>query len=125
MPSPPPTDDLLDLRMLPAWVNEPARPNDYSNFEGEDADPTGRRQDRPRNRDRERRGPRTADRRKERPTRDRDRGPRRPQDGNRDQGASRERQPQIEAEPLAVAVRFLPHQKAFENVIAQIKSAPI
>src|SRR5205814_10008961 len=28
-------------------------------------------------------------------------------------------------EPLAVTVRFLPHQKAFESVIAQIKSAPI
>ncbi|HEX4631735.1 MAG TPA: hypothetical protein VH188_12305 [Chthoniobacterales bacterium] len=125
MPSPPPTDDLLDLRMLPAWVNEPARPNDYSNFEGEEAEPAGRRPDRPRNRDRERRGPRTADRRKERPGRDRDRGPRRPHDATRDHGPSRERRPQVEPEPLAVNVRFLPHQKAFDNVIAQIKSASI
>jgi hypothetical protein len=125
MPSPPPTDDLLDLRMLPAWVNEPARPNDYANFEGEDAESDGRRQDRPRNRDRERRGPRTADRRKERPGRDRDRRPPRPHDARREHGPSREQRPQVEAEPLAVTVRFLPHQKAFENVIAQIKSAPI
>ena len=125
MPSPPPTDDLLDLRMLPAWVNEPARSNDYSNFEGEEAEPAGRRQDRPRNRDRERRGPRTADRRKERPGRDRDRGPRRPEDARREHGPARERRPQVDLEPLAVNIRFLPHQKAFENVIAQIKSAPI
>src|SRR3954468_14356302 len=105
MPSPPPTDDLLDLRMLPAWVNEPARPNDYANFEGEDAEATARRQDRPRNRDREHRGPRTADRRKERAARGRDRAPRRPHDAKRDHRPSRERQPQIEAEPLAVTVR--------------------
>jgi hypothetical protein len=125
MPSPPPTDDLLDLRMLPAWVNEPTRPNDYANFEGEEAEPSRRRQDRPRNREGERRGPRPADRRREGPGRDRDRGPRRPHDAKRDQGRPREPRPQVEAEPIAVTVRFLPHQKAFENVIAQIKSAPI
>jgi hypothetical protein len=125
MPSPPPTDDLLDLRMLPAWANEPARPNHYADFEGEEADPSGRRPDRSRNRDRERRGPRTADRRKERPGRDRDRRPPRPHDPKREHAPSRERRPEVEQEPLAVAIRFLPHQKAFENVIAQIKSAPI
>src|SRR5436190_10238947 len=123
MPSPTPTEDLLDLRMLPAWANEPARPNDYANFEGEEADPTGRRHDRPRNRDRERRGPQKPKRRKDRP--DRDRRPSRAQDAQRDHGQQRERRPEIQHEPLAVTVRFLPHQKAFESVIAQIKSAPI
>jgi len=123
MPSPPPTEDLLDLRMLPAWANEPARPNDYADFEGEDAEPGRRRHDRPRNRDRERRGPRSPDRRKERP--ERDRRPPRPQDGKRDHDHPRERRPETEVEPLAVAIRFLPHQKAFENVIAQIKSSPV
>src|SRR5436190_14324171 len=125
MPSPTPTEDLLDLRMLPSWANEPARPNDYANFEGEEADPTGRRHDRPRNRDRdrERRGPRKPKRRKDRP--DRDRRPSRAQDAQRDHGQQRERRPEVHHEPLAVTVRFLPHQKAFENVIAQIKSAPI
>src|SRR5436190_9555965 len=123
MPSPTPTEDLLDLRMLPAWANEPARPNDYANFEGEEADPTGRRHDRPRNRDRERRGPQKPKRRKDRP--DRDRRPSRAQDAQRDHGQQRERRPEVHHEPLAVTVRFLPHQKAFENVIAQIKSAPI
>jgi hypothetical protein len=125
MPSPTPTEDLLDLRLLPAWANEPARQNDYSDFQGEEPETPGRRHDRPRNRDRERdrRGPRNSERRKDRP--DRDRRPARPQDGRRDHGQSRERRPEINVEPLAVTVRFLPHKKAFENVIAQIKSAPI
>ncbi|HEV2806182.1 MAG TPA: hypothetical protein VGW57_14765 [Chthoniobacterales bacterium] len=109
--------------MLPAWANEPARPNDYANFEGEDADSGGRRPDRPRSRDRDRdrdrRGPRKPDRQRERPSRDN--RSRRPPDARREQ----ERRPEMPAEPLGVTVRFLPHQKAFENVIAQIKSAPI
>jgi hypothetical protein len=107
--------------MLPAWANEPARSNDYANFEGEDADSGGRRPDRPRNRDRDRdrRGPRKPDRQRERPNRDT--RPHRPPNARREQ----ERRPEFPTEPLAVTVRFLPHQKAFENVIAQIKSAPI
>ena len=40
--------DLLDLKMMPAWVNEPTRTNDYANYQGEDE----------RSFDRERRGPR-------------------------------------------------------------------
>src|SRR6476469_1431647 len=128
MPSSPPNEDLLDLRMLPAWANEPARPTDYADFEGEEADPTGRRHDRsPRNRDRdrERRGPRKPDGRKDRPDRNRDRRSPRPPDPRRDHGPQRDRREETPVEPLAVSVRFLPHQKAFENVIAQIKSAPI
>jgi hypothetical protein len=125
MPLPTPTEDLLDLRLLPAWANEPARSNDYANFEGEELDGPGRRSDRPRNRDRERdrRGPRKPERRKDRP--DRDRRPSRASDGNRDHGQPREHRPEISVEPLAVTIRFLPHAKAFENVIAQIKSASI
>src|SRR5205085_9235576 len=121
MPSPTPTEDPLDLRMLPAWANEPARPNDYANFEGEDAERGGRRHDRPRNRgrERERRGPRKPERQKQSP--DRDGRSRRAPDARRE----REPRPEIRVEPLAVTIRFLPHQKAFDNVIAQIKSAPI
>ena len=127
MPSPPPTEDLLDLRMLPAWANEPARPNDYADFEGEQPEPAGRRGERPRHRDRDRdrRGPRKPDGRKDRPDRNRDRRPARAHDGQRDHAPQRDRHADVPAEPLAVTIRFLPHQKAFENVIAQIKSAPI
>jgi hypothetical protein len=125
MPSPPPTEDLLDLRFLPAWANEPARPNVYSDFEGEESEPAGRRRDfsRSRDRERERRGPRKPERRKDRP--DRERRPPRSHDRKRDHGQPRERPPEINVELLAVTIRFLPHRKAFENVIAQIKSAPI
>src|ERR1700730_16978564 len=123
MPPPTPTEDLLDLRMLPAWANKPARPNDYANFQGEDAEPAGRRHDRPRNRDRDQRAPRKPERRNDRP--DRDRRSSRAPNARREHDPARERRPEVNLEPLAVTVRFLPHQKAFENVIAQIKSAPI
>jgi hypothetical protein len=127
MASPTTNEDLLDLKMLPAWANEPARANDYADFEGEDADAGQRRSDRPRsrNRDRDQRGPRKPDRRDERPKRD-GRGPRsRPDGGRREGGPQREHRPEVQLEPLAVTVRFLPHARAFENVIAQIKSSPV
>jgi hypothetical protein len=129
MASPTTNEDLLDLKMLPAWANEPARANDYADFEGEDADPGQRRSDRPRNRnrDRDQRGPRKPDRRDERPKRDgRGPGPRsRPDGGRREGGPQREHRPEVQLEPLTVNVRFLPHTRAFENVIAQIKSSPV
>src|SRR5205085_7372062 len=37
MSSPVPPEELLDLRFLPAWVNEPVHPNDYANFQGEES----------------------------------------------------------------------------------------
>jgi len=129
MASPTTNEDLLDLKMLPAWANEPARANDYADFEGEDADAGQRRSDRPRNRNRERdqRGPRKPDRRDERPKRDgRGPGPRsRPDGARREGGPPREHRPEVQLEPLAVNVRFLPHARAFESVIAQIKSSPV
>src|SRR5436190_13408134 len=128
MASPAPTDDLLDLRMLPAWANEPARPNEYADFQGEDSDPSRQRSDRPRrppgNRQDRGRRPDRADRSggsKDRPNRDSRSGP--PRDPRRDRGALRSPRPEAAPEPLAVDVRFLPHQRAFENVIAQIKSS--
>src|SRR5437868_2563554 len=127
MASPTTTEDLLDLKMLPAWANEPTRPNDYADFEGEGMDAGPRHADRPRSRDRDRdrRGPRKPDRRDDRQKRnERGRGPR-PDGSRRYQGPQHERRPEPRLEPLEVTVRFLPHQRAFENVIAQIKSAPV
>src|SRR3954454_3519872 len=130
MASPAPTDDLLDLRMLPAWANEPTRPNEYADFEG-DTDPSRQRPDRPRRppgnrQDRDRRRPDRSerpDRPRERPNRD---NRSRPQgDPRRDRGPQRPARPEIAPEPLAIDVRFLPHQRAFENVIAQIKSSSV
>jgi len=128
MGSPTTPEDLLDLKMLPAWVNEPARPNDYADFEGEDPGSFDRRSDRPRNRnrDRERRGPQTRDPRA-RPARDQ--RPQRPRPGGargeRPESAPRERRAPEAVTPVAVTVRFLPHPRAFDSVVAQIKSGPV
>ena len=128
MGSPTTPEDLLDLKLLPAWVNEPARPNDYANFEGEEPGAYERRSDRPqsRNRDRDRRGPQARDPRA-RPARDqRPRRPR-PDDARRERpdGGQRERRPPEAVAPVAVTVRFLPHPRAFESVAAQIKSGTV
>lgn len=126
MASPTTTEDLLDLKMLPAWVNEPARPNDYANFEGEDPAASERRPGQQRNRDRDRRRPperdprarQQRDQRSRRPRSDQAR-PERPSD------AHREHRPLAIVEPVAATVRFLPHRRAFDSVIAQIKSGSV
>ena len=128
MSSPTTTEDLLDLKLLPSWVNEPARPNDYANFEGEDPGAFERRSDRPgnRNRERDRRGPQA---REPRAKQARDQRPRRPRPdsarGERPDGAQRDRRPAEQVRPVSVTVRFLPHPRAFDSVVAQIKSGPV
>jgi hypothetical protein len=131
MPSPSTPEDLLDLKLLPAWVNEPARVNEYSHFEGEEErsfDRGGPRRGGG-DRDRERRAPRSRDarapqsrdQRPRRPRPDRPSGPRPAEDRPR-QEDRREREV---VPPLAVNVRFLPHAAAFNSVIAQIKSGSV
>jgi hypothetical protein len=148
MSSPTTTEELLDLKLLPAWVNEPVRPNEYSHYEGEDARSFERGGQRP-NRgggDRDRRGPRSRDprdpqsrdargpqSREARGPQSRDqrfRGPRpdrpggaRPGGNRRERDERSERPPQ--APPIAVTVRFIPHAPAFNSVIAQIKSGSV
>ncbi|MGZ5004709.1 MAG: hypothetical protein ACXWG7_04010 [Chthoniobacterales bacterium] len=121
MAEPTTTADLLDLKMMPAWVNEPARSNDYADFEGEAVE-----------RSFERRGPRPSHDRKPRGRRpegreqrggkrpDRKRAPERKDDRREDQ---RPREPQRDLSHITV--RFLPHAAAFESVVAQIKSGSI
>ena len=131
--------DLLDLKLMPAWVNEPAGTNEYADHSGEDDRPLF-----------ERRGPRPERGRDQRPggrkpgggnrdgrrdARDNrgrpdNRGPRddrRPREGGRPQvGPRRDDRPPREMAPLPqVAVRFLPHPAAFESVIAQMKSGSL
>ena len=139
MSSPTTTEELLDLKLLPAWVNEPVRANEYSDFEGEDpgSDARGGRRPREHGRDRDRRGPQSResrgpqsresrgpqsrDQRSRGPRPDR-RGPGRPQENHRERDDRRERPP---VQPLAVTVRFIPHAPAFKSVIAQIKSGSV
>jgi hypothetical protein len=123
MPAPAPSEDLLDLRMLPSWANEPSRPNEYANFEGDDSDPSRQRRDRPRRRERDRQDRRGPDRSKERPNRESRSRP--PRDPRRDRGPQRAPRPEIAPEPLAVTIRFLPHRRSFESVVAQIKSSSV
>jgi hypothetical protein len=131
MSSPTTTEDLLDLKLLPAWVNEPARPNDYANFEGEDprSDERGgwrppqrsRERDRRAPQSREPRGPQSREQRSRRPRSDRP-GAARPDENHRGRDDRRERPP---VQPIAVTVRFIPHAPAFNSVIAQIKSGSV
>lgn len=112
--------DLLDLKMLPAWASETARPNDYANFAGEEFSPRDRgerggdgRRDRPR------RPPASRDGGKERRPR-----PERRRDDSGPAPVHRERERETMVLP-PVAVRFLPHVVAFNNVAEQIKSGSV
>jgi hypothetical protein len=129
--------DLVDLKMLPAWVNEPAQGERYAQVEGEkDFERRRGPHDRPR-RDRKRprrdgegirRGERllsktgSDNRRRERP--DRKRQGQRP---HRGQHRDREGRPKsFQSVPLPpITVRFLPQPPAFEKVVAQIKSGSV
>ncbi len=121
--------DLLDLKMMPAWVNEPTRSNDYADFEGEEESRGGRERRGPqRGRDQRPRGPKPAgrrdDRRDDRRRPEGRRGEREPRPSERRDEPSRA--PREAPAPLPqVAVRFMPHRAAFESVVAQIKSASV
>ncbi len=124
--------DLLDLKMLPAWVKEPAPADGYAHHEGEkDGEPRRRGHDR---RLRDRRG---LNRKRptpnvERPTfksdnadRHRLRSKRVGHDRHIRRGKDRHREDRHKvAAPVApsIAVKFLPQPPAFENVVVQIKS---
>jgi hypothetical protein len=115
---------LVDLKMLPAWANEPSPAERYAHFEGEE---NGDR--------RERRGPDRGqrDRRPARGARDghqrRERdGGRRPRDASRRDDRPRREADRPAREPLklpAVEVRFLPRAGALTNVTAQIKGGSV
>ena len=121
--------DLLDLKLMPAWVNEPAGGTDYSEYTGDEGAAPFNRERRPpqRGRDGGSHGPkpRGRDDRKPRDARDQ-RRPGRPPERDRGAAPHQPRERREAPAPLPqVAVRFLPHQGAFESVIAQIKSGSI
>ena len=117
--------DLLDLKLLPAWVKEPVDTSDYQRYAGEDE----RRDLRSRHKVKHPTHNRTATdvRRFKRAGRDSERAsrtarrPRRVPD--RAESPRRENQSKVSA-PVApeIAIRFLPYPPAFESVVAQIKS---
>ena len=113
MSAPAPSADLLDLRLLPAWVKEPAAPNEYSEFAGEEIESPQRRDRRPPDRRRDQARPAGRERGDKREHR---------------HSAHRERE-RFERRPAPslppVTVRFLPQPSSLENVIAQIKAGPV
>ena len=124
MAEPTPAIDLLDLKMMPAWVNEPTRTNDYADFAGEEVERGfDRRSPRP-PRDRKPRAHRVEGRDKrdgKRPERKAHR-----HDHREKRSDSRERAPREPHRDLShIGVRFLPHTAAFDSVVAQIKSGSI
>ena len=116
--------DLIDLKLLPAWVKEDWSAPRHAGWE-EDQEPWPRggegRRDHPR------RGPRreqkNRDRRDRRPRQDRGRPGRKDRKHVRDSQAPREAPAPTPLPQLDV--HFLPQAAAFENVAAQIKSGTV
>jgi len=120
--------DLLDLKLLPAWVKEPIEERKYDYVESEEARGRDRRHPRGKRptfkvdkRDPSRQEKVGRDRRarriRVRHEQDRDRGPR-PVSRANDQ-----HKPSVV--PPEITVRFLPYSPAFDSVVAQIKSTSV
>ena len=134
------TIDLLDLRLLPAWVKEPAEPKRYADREGEDhgersvrhhdhRPPHGRKRSRI---DRPREGVERVKTKANKQQVGRDFGTRREQRpsgrrrNDREENRTRiDKHPALTQKPLQVDIRFLPYSPAFENVVAQLKSGSV
>jgi hypothetical protein len=136
--SPAEAADLLDLKLLPAWVKEPVEARRYADVEGGPDPERPSRHHRGAPMPRGRRSARTSDRsrtgfqrpttqtgkhepRRHRPERGRH-SPRRERVDDRPRGEERSSETRT---PLQITVRFLPYSAAFENVVAQIKSGSV
>jgi len=107
--------DLLDLKLLPAWVKEPAKERIYEHASGGEDD----RRSRAPNRFRRDRAPRS---RESKMLRESQNG----RDGRaRGRNHGDQRKVFRAIAPAEITVRFLPHSSAFESVVAQIKSASV
>src|SRR5436190_6112933 len=122
------TVDLLDLKLLPAWVKEPAEPRSYADYTGEESrwQKTGHGppRDRPKRRrpsSSQRPGPKT-DRRHPEARRNKGAIPR-ISHGAKDRRPLNRHLPPALTSP--VTVRFMPYSPALENVAAQIKSGSV
>lgn len=151
--------DLLDLKLLPAWVKESAEPASYEHYTGEEehGPREGRRPPRDKRdrkfrrstsdsrsafdrRDQLRRGKRPAFDKanlpepgkagRDRPPRDgfaaanRTRRRSHPRRSKKDRGHE-DRRAFPAAINLSLTIRFLPHSRVFENVVAQIKAGSV
>ena len=127
--------DLLDLKLLPAWVKEPGATNHYDHYTGEEGLAETRSRDRG-HRQKDRKFP-SGDRRRDtqhrtsKPDRrQRDRMPKKGGAGRRDSDRAKNRRSpdrvaQAPPKPFEGTIRFLPRQNVFENVVTQIKSGSV
>src|SRR6266566_6036970 len=128
--SPVETADLLDLKLLPAWVKEPGGARDYEHYTGEEESGVPKKgQGRPQHRKTKRRTSNI-----QRPTSKGGRGQReglRKKTGGSDRRSNgdKNRRSLNQHVPITqtpqVTIRFLPYPPAFENVVAQIKSGSV
>src|SRR5437588_8631655 len=130
--------DLLDLKLLPAWVKEPVEAKRYADAEGERDLERPARHNRGKPMQRGRRSSRSSDRslgsaqrpitkagkheaRRHRSGPDRHSARR----GRMEDHLGREDQPSVTRTPPQIIIHFLPYSPAFENVVAQIKSGSV
>jgi len=127
--------DLLDLKLLPAWVKEPGATNHYDHYTGEVAPAESRSRDRRgRHKDRKLRSPERREHterqgskpdRRHRGRMPRTAGAKRP---DLDRGKNRrfsDRVARAPSKPFEGTIGFLPRESVFENVVAQIKSSSV
>jgi hypothetical protein len=142
--------DLFDLKLLPAWVKEPAEPRSYEHYTGEEREQPRDRQRPPHDKgNRFRRSAFKAQRsaKVRRPDAHEPKKAGRDSESVREQGRSprrsplktgrarpgmdhgedrpRDRRPPVPQEPLEIMIRFLPSSRVFDNVVAQIKSGSV
>jgi hypothetical protein len=130
--------DLLDLKLLPAWVKEPVEPKRYADVEGEHGLERPARHHRGAPTHRGRRSTLDSGRSRAgvqrpitKPGKHEARHRRFEPDRHSARRGSAEDRPRGEEHrsvtrtPLQITIRFLPYSPAFENVVAQIKSGSV
>jgi hypothetical protein len=128
--------DLIDLKLLPAWVKEPTEPKSYEHYTGEEGE--GPRDGRRRSRDKRGGGRKRRTSNFEQPAFKADktlpgrlrkkmgRRERRPRESkDRPVLSGQDRHVPVPRVPLEITTRFLPSSRVFENVAAQIKSGSV
>jgi hypothetical protein len=124
--------NLIDLKLLPAWVKEPVEPRSYEHYTGEEGPRDGRRPSRDKRDHKFKRSAFKA----QRPFKARKADAHEPKRIGRDdrtrrrtdQGEDRhlrDRRSPVARMPLGITTRFLPCLRVFENVATQIKSGSV
>jgi len=130
--------DLLDLRLLPAWMKEPVEAKRYADVEGEHGPERAARHHRGAPTHRGRRSTLDSGRSRagvQRPITRAGKHEARRRRFESDRYSARrgsaedhlrgEEHPSVTRTPLQITIRFLPYSPAFENVVAQIKSGSV